>query len=44
MPTRPDWVELNRLTSGYDFEQCAVGQDQAVFCRLHLKLSEVSPR
>jgi len=44
MPTQPDWAELKRLTAGYDFEQCAAGQDQVVFCRVHLKLSEVIAR
>jgi hypothetical protein len=44
MKKRPDWGELNGLTAGYDYEQCGAGEDQAVFCRLHLKLSDVKAR
>jgi hypothetical protein len=44
MKKRPDWAELNGLTSGYDYEQCGAGEDQAIFCRLHLKLSDVKAR
>lgn len=41
MTSVPDWAKLNELTSGYGYEQCGAEEDQAVFCRLHLKLSEV---
>lgn len=33
---------LTELTSEYDFTQCVEGRDEAVFCRLQLKLSEIS--
>ncbi len=35
------WAELNEQTSGYNFAQCSRNEDRAVFCALHLKLSEV---
>jgi hypothetical protein len=35
-----DWTDLNNRTRSYSFEQCAPEEEDAVFCALHLKMSE----
>ncbi len=36
-----DWTDLNNRTRSYSFEQCAKGEEDAVFCALYLKMSEI---